>query len=141
LPSFANKVVSYEVWPLVRLFRELESPSACILHFLQFKEGYDNKVFCNPLHKVWSSAKQNKRFLLSFWKKKITTRPIDVLRASPQTPRVGFAEFWVAHGFCEAELSLLASFFWKKKNNLRLINYRFLGSSVPNPQGRLQSFG
>jgi hypothetical protein len=44
------------------------------------------------------------------------------LGASPQTPRVGFAEVWGWSIFCEAELRFLLLFL-EKEDNIRLIVY------------------
>jgi hypothetical protein len=64
---------------------------------------------------IFCEAEQT--LLASFWKKKTTTRPIGVLRANPQTARVGFAEVWVAHGFLRSRTNAFCFFFWKKKNH------------------------
>jgi hypothetical protein len=46
---------------------------------------------------------------------KICSRTMDFLGARPQTPRVGFAEALGRHIFCEAELTLFASFSGKRR--------------------------
>jgi hypothetical protein len=66
------------------------------------------------------SAKQNYSFCFFFWKKKNTTRGatyqlVDLLGASPQTPRVGFAEGWAAHNLLRSRTTLFASFSGKRR--------------------------
>jgi hypothetical protein len=46
-------------------------------------------------------------------KKKVAYRRV-LLGARPQTPWVGFAEFWAKETFCEAEQTLLL-LFWKRR--------------------------
>jgi hypothetical protein len=74
-----------------------------------------------------TSAKQNNAFCFFFWKKKDTIRPISFLGASPQTPRVGFAEFWGWNRLLRSRTNAFCFFFWKKKDTIRPIS--FLGAS------------
>jgi hypothetical protein len=53
---------------------------------------------------------------------------------SPQTPRVGFAEFWYRMVFCETELRFLLL----EKEGEFYTEEPSLGGKPPNPQGRLR---
>jgi hypothetical protein len=60
------------------------------------------------------SAKQNNAFCFFFWKKKNSRKQIAFLGASPQTPRVGFAEIWVRRALLRSRTTLFASFAGKR---------------------------
>jgi hypothetical protein len=51
------------------------------------------------------------------------------LGARPQTPRVGFAEFWVCKTFCEAEPQLLL-LFWKRRELLEELSFGYVKPSA-----------
>jgi hypothetical protein len=60
------------------------------------------------------------------------------LGASPQTPRVGFAEFWVATDFHEAEQRFLLLFLEKQeKHQINLTVSRLTFSELGIPVVRL----
>jgi hypothetical protein len=100
-----------------------------------------------------SSAKRNNAFCIFFWKRKNFTTPmfldistlIDFLGASPQTPRVGFAEVWATRCSAKRNKAFCFFFFLSEKDGYYYVNLpgytysnRFLGGQAPFPLGRLR---
>jgi hypothetical protein len=63
------------------------------------------------------------------------------LGASPQTPRVGFAEFWVWKSLLRSRTNAFCFFFWKKKTfissigHLMIVEQYFSWGQAPKPPG------
>jgi hypothetical protein len=74
--------------------------------------------------------------LLLFPEKEESRRLVEFLGACPQTPRVGFAEIWIADGFLRSRTTLFASFSGKIR---RLV--AFLGACPQTLRVGFAEFG
>jgi uncharacterized protein YbbC (DUF1343 family) len=62
------------------------------------------------------------------------TTGLDFLGASPQTPRVSFAEVWAMYGLLRIRTTIFASFLEKEEYYYNTTALNFLGASPQTPR-------